>query len=143
MKALIWILSFFVITFLNLLLGYAAGFRMGSILLCVVWYLTARALCNKWDRYKISKNADKSGVTPFEFIKEYLPVDMLNHCETIRGKEDELKSYLKQCSKERKITRAYGDIICQEYMSAIKTESPIIVDEKTDSIQDDGSSACD
>ncbi len=113
MKVLIWILSFFVITILNLLFGYATGFMMGGILFYIVWYFIARSLCKSWDKYKISKKAEKSGVTSFEFIRENINIDILKHCETIRCDEEELKSYLKQCSKDGKITRAYADIICQ------------------------------
>ena len=133
MKVLIWLLSFFVISIFNLLLGYATGFVMGGILLYFVWYFSARSLCKSWDKYKISKKAEKTGVTSFEIIKEDISVKILNHCETIRCNEEKLKSYLKQCSKDGKITRAHADIICQEYnRPAPKQEPSIIVNKKID-----------
>lgn len=49
MKVLIWVLSFLVITTLNILFGYATGVRMGKVLLYLVWLFVARALCKKWD----------------------------------------------------------------------------------------------
>ena len=49
MKVLIWILTFFVGTLLNTLLGYATGIKAGAVLLYIAEFFVARKLCEKWD----------------------------------------------------------------------------------------------
>ena len=73
MKALIWIVSFLVFTVLNVIFGYAAGFRVGYVLLYAIWYYSARAMCKAWDKHRIAKKAEKAGVRPFENIKDEIP----------------------------------------------------------------------
>ena len=48
MKALIWILSCFIFSVLNVILGEITGIRVGSVLFYVIWYYSARAMCTAW-----------------------------------------------------------------------------------------------
>ena len=128
MKALIWILSCFIFSILNVILGEITGIRVGSVLFYVIWYYSARAMCKAWDKHRIIKKAEKAGVSAFAQIKSEIPTAVLADCETSRGKYDELKEKLKGYAKEKQISRASADIILDEYMHARKvvTEEPVI-----------------
>lgn len=115
MKALIWILSLFVFTVLNTILGAATGFRAGSVLLYLIWFYSAQAMCNAWDKSRISKNAEKAGMRPFEYIKTQIPETVLERCEENRGDYDSLKRIVTAYTKEKLISRAYADILLEEY----------------------------
>lgn len=49
MKVLIWIGCIFAAAILNTLLGYAAGFRAGYLIVYLAVGFTAKKLCEKWD----------------------------------------------------------------------------------------------
>lgn len=55
MKVLIWVLTFFIGSILNTLIGYAIGIRAGAVLLYIAEYFIAKNLCKKWDEHKIAK----------------------------------------------------------------------------------------
>lgn len=55
MKVLIWGLTLFVASLLNVLLGYAFGFRAGYILVYLVVWFVAKKLCKMWDVRKQSR----------------------------------------------------------------------------------------
>ncbi len=55
MKILIWTLTIFGMVILNTLLGMSSGVQMGSVLLCVVIYFTAKWLCGRWDARESEK----------------------------------------------------------------------------------------
>lgn len=58
MKVLIWILTFFIGTVINTLIGYATGVRAGGVLLYIVEYFIAKKLCEKWDESHPSETSD-------------------------------------------------------------------------------------
>lgn len=115
MKALIWILCFFVATILNTLLGYATGIKVGYLIFYFVVFFVAEKLCDKWDKYSISQKAQREGKTPFEYIKDKVPKGVMNKCATMLGEEAELRKYLNKCANYRKIKRGYVDIVYGEY----------------------------
>lgn len=125
MKALIWILSFIIFSILNVLLGYATGIKVGSVLFYIIWFYSCKAMCKAWDKHKIEKKAAKAGVSAFESIKAEIPVFVMNHCEDTRGNYDLLKSDLKDYAKNGNITRAQADILLDEYMHSRK-KAPIV-----------------
>lgn len=116
MKVLIWFSTILIITTINLLIGYATGFMGGSIPLYLACYFTARALCKKWDKFKISRKASNEGLTSIQYIKDKVPTLLFRECEDIRENEEELKAVLKRNVKDRKISNVYADIIYDEYM---------------------------
>ena len=118
MKAFIWISTFFVFSFLNLILGYAAGFRVGYLLFYLIWFYCARAMCKAWDKHRIAKKAKKVGISPFEYIKGKIPAAILAACEENRRNHDSLNRKLKEFTKDGLITRAYADILLDEYMKS-------------------------
>ena len=77
MKALIWILSCFIFSVLNVILGEITGIRVGSVLFYVIWYYSARAMCKAWDKHRITKKAEKAGVSAFAQIKSEIPTAVL------------------------------------------------------------------
>ena len=60
MKALIWILTITLGTFLNAIIGYATGIQAGAILLYLVECYIARKLCKKWDEKKENKQQESN-----------------------------------------------------------------------------------
>lgn len=62
MKAFIWISSCLVFSVLNVILGEATGFRIGSVLFYLIWFYSARAMCKAWDKHVIAKKAEKVGI---------------------------------------------------------------------------------
>lgn len=139
MKALIWISSFIVFSILNILLGYATGIKVGSVLFYIIWFYSCKAMCKAWDKHKIEKKAAKAGVSSFESIKAEIPAFVMSHCEDIRGNYDLLKSDLKDYAKSGNITRAQADILLDEYMHSRKKVPvaaqvpPVVVPTKVDS----------
>ena len=131
MKVLIWFSSFLIFTFLNVLLGYATGVRAGSVLFYCVWFYSARAMCKAWDKHRIAKKAEKAGVCSFEYIKGEVPEIVLANCEENRGNYDRLKENLRRYAKEDQITRAYADILLDEYKNIPKpaVKQPVSVNE--------------
>ena len=117
MKVIIWVSSFFVITVLNVILGYATGFRAGFLVVYLLWFFFAKTLCRKWDTHKLVKAAAKNGVTPYEYIEEGIPESVKVYCENVKGNEEELRKYLKKCVKQKTILDEFYDIILKEYMS--------------------------
>lgn len=133
MKVLIWTLSFVVFTVLNVILGYASGFRIGSILFYFIWFYSARGMCKAWDKHRIAKKAEKAGISSFEYIKAEIPEMVLANCEENRGSYDSLKENLKGYAKEDQITRAYADILLDEYKNALKLEEiKYVVEDKAE-----------
>ncbi len=55
MKVLICLLTFLVATFLNALLGYATGIKVGYLLFYIAVYFVAKKLCQMWDQRKQNK----------------------------------------------------------------------------------------
>lgn len=115
MKAFIWIVSFFVFSFLNMLLGEATGFRVGAVLIYLLWYFSCRAMCNAWDRRKSARDAEKAKRNTLAAIRNEIPVNILNQCESMRGNYDLLKSELNYSVKNKDITRAQAKILLTEY----------------------------
>ena len=95
MKAFIWISSCLVFSVLNVILGEATGFRIGSVLFYLIWFYSARAMCKAWDKHVIAKKAEKVGISPFAYIKGEIPEAVLTSCEQSRGNYDKLKEELK------------------------------------------------
>lgn len=122
MKAFIWISSCLVFSVLNVILGEATGFRIGSVLFYLIWFYSARAMCKAWDKHVIAKKAEKVGISPFAYIKGEIPKAVLTSCEQSRGNYDKLKEELKDYAKDKQITRAYADILLDEYMNPRKSE---------------------
>ena len=116
MKVIIWISSFFVITVLNVILGYATGFRAGYVIVYLLWFFISKTLCRKWDTHKLVKAATKNGFTPYEYIEEGIPESVKDYCENVKGNEEELRKYLKNCKKKKMILDEFYDIILKEYM---------------------------
>lgn len=58
MKVLIWILTFFIGTVINTLIGYATGIRAGGVLLYIVEYFIAKKLCESWDENHPTETSD-------------------------------------------------------------------------------------
>ena len=52
MKFIIWVLTFFIGTIINTLLGYALGIEAGAVLLYIAEFYIAKKLCEKWDEHK-------------------------------------------------------------------------------------------
>lgn len=134
MKVFIWISSCLVFSVLNVILGEITGFRIGSVLFYIIWFYSARAMCKAWDKHRITKKAEKANISPFEYIKGEIPKEILVNCEENRGSYDRLKEELKDYAKEKQITRAYADILLDEYMNspkiAVKEAIPITNAEK-------------
>ena len=125
MKAIIWIVSFVVFTFLNTLLGEAIGFRVGAVLFYLLWYYCCRAMCKAWDRHKNTKEAEKAQRNTFAAIRDEIPVSILKQCESMRGNYDLLKSELHYCVKNKDITRRQAKILLTEYSSFRRPSSVI------------------
>ena len=121
MKVLIWVLSLFVFTLLNMVLGEIVGVRLGGVLLYLVWYYSARAMSKAWEKSRINKKAEKCGVSAFAYIKSQIPEEVLVECDKNRGNDEALKVKIKQHVKAKQISRAYADILLDEYMQPEKT----------------------
>ena len=59
MKVIIWILTLFIGSFVNILIGNALGIRAGALLLYIGEYFIARKLCEKWDDHVAQKASRK------------------------------------------------------------------------------------
>lgn len=113
---LIYASTFLVISFFNVLLGYAFGFRAGYLVIYFLWFFIAQKLCQKWDTYVLMREASKKGFTPYEYIEETVPQSVKDECEELRADKDALRFYLKQCIKQKLIVREFFDILMDEYM---------------------------
>ena len=61
MKVLIWILTIFIGTLLNNLIGQATGIKAGAMLLYLGEFFIARMLCEKWDEHLAKKASRERG----------------------------------------------------------------------------------
>ena len=116
MKVFIWCFTLVVVITANTLMGETLGFRFGWLITLPVIYFIARSLCKKWDLFKINKGAQEKGCSPFELIKPDLTPDLLETCEALRGKHAELSVLLKKGVKKHELSRAYADILLDEYL---------------------------
>ena len=120
MKILIWVVNFFIISIINLFVGYLIGFNAGSVAVYFGWYYSSKFLCKCWDKYKVARSAKKQGVSSFDIIKHELPQTMILGCEQRRAKESELRTYLKPYVKDKAISKAYFDIVLEHYLRPIR-----------------------
>ena len=49
MKVLIWVSTLLVLNLLNIVFGYATGFRFGYIIIIFLYFFIAKKLCKMWD----------------------------------------------------------------------------------------------
>lgn len=116
MKVLIWFLTFLAISTVNVLLGYATGFTAGFLIIYLLWFHISKKLCQKWDTHVLVREANKKGLTPYEYIKEAIPQSVKDECEEYRADKDVLSFYLKQCIKQKLIASEHYSILLEEYM---------------------------
>ena len=57
MKVIIYILCIAIATFLNELLGYLTGFKLGSALLIIIMLLVSKKIYSLWDKHTERKKA--------------------------------------------------------------------------------------
>ena len=118
MKVLIWVGTGFIITLLNSMLWKPLGFKLGWLLLYIVWFIVARILCNKLDAYRISKISAKAaseGTTTREYIYKDISQDCIEMCEFYRGQPTLLETYLSGCLKNGAISNDAYIYLFEEY----------------------------
>lgn len=71
---------------------------------------------------RVSKEAQEKGMTPFEYIKNEVPQEVLETCEEVRGYKNLLKTALDEYQKKGLISSAYAYIIWKEYMKEVEEE---------------------
>ena len=116
MKVLIWVAWFVVVTLLQMTLGLLIGYGFGYLLLYIILFFPARALCRKCDEHVLSKKIVKSGMSTIEYIKQNSEQSFIDHFEKNRGRIVELTSTLQQAVKDKYITKLEYNILLQEYM---------------------------
>lgn len=101
MKVLIWVGSFFIVTIINIILGFTTGFRMGYIPLSFSMMFVPMFLCRLWDKHKFNKRMEKviplaaaEGMSVDQYMHRNLSQENKDMCEFYRGNEEELLVYL-------------------------------------------------
>ena len=95
MKALIWILCFFVATILNTLLGYATGVKVGYLIFYFVVYFVAKKLCDKWDEHK---NKKQSKTVPID--EDEVNNDKISFCRKCGEPLIDSSKFCRKCGTE-------------------------------------------
>jgi len=123
MKVLIWFLWLMVFAIIQGLVNL--GFFPTVLLLWLFSYL-ASACCRDWEKQKILKDAEKAALTPFEYLKDKFPNDILAECEKRRGNKAELEKYLEEQRKDLNIKKVYQEFLLEEFLQAPKEEVPTV-----------------
>lgn len=117
-KGLIWFASILCLLFIEYRLLIATNYRLGvGFFFLLGWFFATRGICRSWEKNRIITDAKKSGVTPFDIIKEKVPAYVLAECETLRGKKEEVEKYLNEQQKDMNIKKIHREFLLQEYLS--------------------------
>lgn len=119
MKIAIWIASLFGLEFANLLIFGLLGldFKLGSIVILVIWFFLARWLCRKWDARQLQKTANSGEITGRDAIKK-LPGTYLKELESAKGNKDQVSALVNEYVKRGFIARAHSQQVIDMYSLA-------------------------
>lgn len=117
MKFLIYFTCLLVQSIIQVLFKYA-GLTLGGIPSALLMWGTltlAFKLCELYDDEKLLEAASATNLSVIEFVKSKTPDNVLELCESLRGKPEEIKNLLKKARKKRLIKRVYVKYLQEEY----------------------------
>ena len=115
MKVLIWIgciLTYIITTISFLLLGFRLGYILTLAILCC--YLPD-FLCKKWDIRVIKKEASAKGMSINQYVESIVSPSLIASCEKYKYKSTPLRDNLRQCVKEKTITKPMSVVLFEMY----------------------------
>lgn len=124
MKALIWIGGLLLLNLLNILLGYATGFRLGNVLIFLLWSFLAAFLCRLWNKHLYKKSASTiaskaatEGLSVEEYLQKDIPEKCIEMCDFYidNGSYEELKTYLSTCLEDGNISKEAYKFLINKY----------------------------
>lgn len=115
-KALIGFANFFVFMAIGLALASYTGYFLMIVPPYILFIVCTNYFCKKWDRYVVYRAAKKKNLSLFDSIKNSLPEYIIHHCNRFRGNESALKKFLKECVGRELLSKAYADIVFEEYI---------------------------
>jgi hypothetical protein len=118
MKIVIWIASLFGLEFANLLIAELLNlnFKLGSVVILIIWFFLARWLCSKWDARQLQKSAKGGEITIRDAIRD-LPGTYLKELEAAKGDKAKVSALVTEYVKRGFIARAHSQQVIDMYSS--------------------------
>ncbi len=113
---LILLAIFIAVNAVNVIIALLTGFYAGTILVLIISFYVSDIAYAKLERRNLDKKAANNGLGTFEYIKDDIPLEVLEECEKYRGDVEEIEIIVKKFKRKRLVNKIQASVLIDEFI---------------------------